>query len=1411
MTQPPIDLAPLAADALLADPRLGAALATSDRPLALLPVRLETRYAAAANGTGELLVRIYPDQLQVDAHDPRLSTAEQGAGQEYWRLQWRTGDNTERQRRAFQAVADRFGAGRAAWVTTATLPSNGGSRPSVEVADEDELSVEPVFPVVELAELRRTPVARLLPQRWTATAYAGGQITAVVTGAPVTPDLAVGPDLNAPLVRAESDEVAAIDTGMNWLVDFAAAERAGMALRLPVAGPIDLLVVTGVGDDDGAEALRALLAAQRYTEGLAFLAPETTTNNAEQRPSGWSSDAAAWLPGGGGQPVPDGFAATTSAALGLGDSRVLAGLPNAGDLDPALTGAMATVLWPATWSYWLTQFGGADAATDDWGLGHARRFVRPGGPLPTLRVGRQPYGVLPVTSLNRFAGDERQNRLRRILVGVLDGAWRPLLGRVPRVSGANVAAELVDVLRLQGRSTALGLRRSVGARFGDNATRFLGHTLGGGFWDAARDRALPIALAAGVGLLPGALTVHEPVTRPVTLPLISPDGDLRFLSSLAATDADALAADADQPQPSVLAALVRHGLLRRHANAAARLLGGTGRDAELYGFGDPDLGWTAQRDQSLPDGGTVRQRVAADDGVRAFAAAVQTLAAASPRALERHLLGTLDAAAHRVDAWVTSLAGARLAELRATRPSGVVVGGYGWVEGLRPTTSTPIGTLPAGEPAPLLATVDDPGFIHAPSVQQAQVSALLRNAHLSHGGGETDPFAISLTSQRVRLARWVFDGVRAGRSVGAVLGYLVERDLHERNLDFAIRDAREFVYLPGQEELPVEARRLDGLKLHELWVGDEGHAVDHLVAMSRTPTDDERRRAIAVLRALNAAVDACADALQAEQVHQFARGDLTRAVIGVADVDRGLAPPPDLDFLATPRGGAGVTHRVAILLDPDAAAAPGWGDPRQPRPDPRHPEPDPRHPEPDPRHPEPDPRHPGLRPGISVRATAEPGLDAWLGVMLGPAGTRSVTIAVDGTISTVPLSALSVAASDLVRMAAAGEAGELEVAARAALAAGLPVEGAALVPDRPLLELLELARSLSALVTAAKPLDGVALQPPHADPADGADLAELRARVATARAALEGVVAALAAVVEGEESLDAMRDAVEAAWSLGVGEAAFPRSAGPDAWRTAAGRVLAALRARLAEADAVTDGERPMAAALARLAALLGPGFVALPRFLAPDTAGLAASRDDPALTGGDPLAAEVWFTRMERVRDPLRRAGVALREAEALGGPAFDLAVAQLPHQPGATWNALPASSYADGAVSLALVGAGLVRPGRTLAGLLVDEWAEVVPSGVQTTGVAFAYDPPEAMAPQAILLAVPPVVGEPWTLGRLNQVLIETLELAHLRAVPPSALGAIRQYLPAAVLAYNAEGDAVSTNPGTLTPPATTPSPGG
>ena len=101
----------------------------------------------------------------------------------------------------------------------------------------------------------------------------------------------------------------------------------------------------------------------------------------------------------------------------------------------------------------------------------------------------------------------------------------------------------------------------------------------------------------------------------------------------------------------------------------------------------------------------------------------------------------------------------------------------------------------------------------------------------------------------------------------------------------------------------------------------------------------------------------------------------------------------------------------------------------------------------------------------------------------------------------------------------------------------------------------------------------------------------------------------------------------------------------------------------------------------------------------------------------------------------------------------------------------------------------------------MLVDEWTELVPSREETTGIAFQYDPPDASAPQAILLAVPPVVGEPWTVGGLNRVLLETLDLARIRAVDPALLGDVAHFLPATYLAFNAHGDAVSSDLNLLT----------
>ena len=66
---------------------------------------------------------------------------------------------------------------------------------------------------------------------------------------------------------------------------------------------------------------------------------------------------------------------------------------------------------------------------------------------------------------------------------------------------------------------------------------------------------------------------------------------------------------------------------------------------------------------------------------------------------------------------------------------------------------------------------------------------------------------------------------------------------------------------------------------------------------------------------------------------------------------------------------------------------------------------------------------------------------------------------------------------------------------------------------------------------------------------------------------------------------------------------------------------------------------------------------------------------------------------------------------------------------------------------------------------------------------------------------LAVPPVVGQDWTAETLRRVLMETLDLAKLRAVDTAALGAIAQHLPGLYLAFNPEDHAVSTDFAALT----------
>ena len=79
---------------------------------------------------------------------------------------------------------------------------------------------------------------------------------------------------------------------------------------------------------------------------------------------------------------------------------------------------MQTAMWPATLGYWMnTLFTSSDGKTSiftDETIDQTRafftQFVSGRGPLPAIRIGGQPYGILPTTAFSRIHWYEPADR-----------------------------------------------------------------------------------------------------------------------------------------------------------------------------------------------------------------------------------------------------------------------------------------------------------------------------------------------------------------------------------------------------------------------------------------------------------------------------------------------------------------------------------------------------------------------------------------------------------------------------------------------------------------------------------------------------------------------------------------------------------------------------------------------------------------------------------------------------------------------------------------------------------------------------------------------------------------------------------------------------------------------------------------
>ena len=255
--------------------------------LGLFPVTLEARL-----DPGRLRIRVWPDAISTSTHDPRLTTREHEAAQQYWRAE-AAATNEADSRAAWRTLAAATGVTRAAWAAQQLTPSN---------RDALGPGVEPQFPSVALQDddAPFVPRANVLPDRWIVVGMRQGTKVLEQVGAAIPHDLAVGldttPSETQGLANQEGSPIQ-LPPRMRWLTDFALAVQVGMAFDLAVAPDVegfDELYVFGVRltetpQHSATQTLADLFTGHRYSRGLAFVPQNTPTNNSDAGGSGLPS------------------------------------------------------------------------------------------------------------------------------------------------------------------------------------------------------------------------------------------------------------------------------------------------------------------------------------------------------------------------------------------------------------------------------------------------------------------------------------------------------------------------------------------------------------------------------------------------------------------------------------------------------------------------------------------------------------------------------------------------------------------------------------------------------------------------------------------------------------------------------------------------------------------------------------------------------------------------------------------------------------------------------------------------------------------------------------------------------------------------------------------------------------------
>jgi hypothetical protein len=1355
------------------------------------------------------------------------------------------------------------------------------------------------FPLIELTkpdQWTQAPHSRVLPDRFVLLGYRNGQQVLLEHGKQLADNVILGPapleDDGNPSLDHDADNRIDYGPGLRWLFDFDEAVERGLGFRVKLTdqeanlGYHQLLVLGlkhSADDHDAKLLIEELIDNHHYSaKGFSLVPQGSPTNNTDEGDSrfdssDWLHDVSYFVENGepafafNDDPAKAADGQRLADALGI-DYGPLQYVGNAGAADHAEAVAMNRALYAGTLGYYLDHM--LNEVMPDGTIEQMRdlftNHVTGRGPLPAIRVGNQPYGVLLTSAFPRwnypkFGRPPFDEFVRRVL-DRLQERWStqmPLLRHIGK--SANAREDLINVLGLQ--PTSADYYHRVGYSYdylrnleeftwrGDyfldvfkmaveqmQALAFL-HDFG---YDEKRANGTPKPVPMILQLI--YRHYHSRLDRKNLidgLPLSEERGlapnyiDWLIASAL---DVDKLESQDLGPgvkRPNSLLYMMLHysllhetrisiwKLLTHHQITATEL-----RQSRKFMniSAQPDVShWEVFRapvnrivpnessnDSLLKFVHEDRFRTGAQRDVGQHLAAtidaLHTLKDLPTARLERLLAEHVDTLNYRLDAWQSALFERRLALMRTPvtvnvttttgpigatipvqqRPTGVYLGHYGYLENVRPANNRvkiPDDVLPQElreNKDNLYRARNNGGYVHTPSLNHATAAAILRNGYLTHATPqEREKLTVNMSSERVRRAKYLVDGVRNDQSLEQLLGYLFERGMHDwttRAVNPVILDQLKPVF---RKAFPIKRTKLprQGFPNEPAEVVEDFSVVNGLALAQHTgnfPSNVTGMPAlnndqVSALRAekenVGNSLDALRDLFTAETAYQLALGNFDRASAVMQAISGGQMPV-EIDVIHSSRGtDLGFTNRVTLQFDPNESANP-W---------------------------------PAI--DMTARALTETALNHWIGGLFGdPTTVQCKVEALDANGAAflsghVTLASLGLQPLDVVyltRQSANAEGpAELERRVRHRFAAANALADSVVVritftdaggAPRSFAELLPFADAIRQVLGKARPLGAHDFTSPSKDvaqPADdpaNTDVLELKGRVKAIRDGFDQLFDGLENDLLAPDA-NTLRDRLVEIAGTGFPHA-FPESSELDPLLAQA----ASLRERYGELKEAHDEDAGKLATLkppqqvttltTMARRFFGDDFVLIPRFLLLNDADVTladanrgALLDYAKTTRQIDLPVDEWLHGVAHVRPAMHTFSMLLLLADAFGAPQTCSPI-QLPFRAGDTWlgTEFPETTeIVHDTISIVQC----LPPGFTAtgpqAGLLIDEWMEMLPRRDEVTGIAFNYDQPNSVPPAAVLLAVTPGITGRWTWDDLTAIVRDTFARAKLRAVEP------------------------------------------